>query len=82
MVRETSRTGVYCCPILQAAASFAAEDIWGLLEEYWLDEQTYDFSASELSGISSMDFSRVWFNTLSFNAPTLDGMMLLRSRKG
>jgi hypothetical protein len=34
---------VYSSPILTAAASFAAEDVWGVLEDYWLNEQTYDF---------------------------------------
>jgi SEFIR domain len=33
---------VYCCPVLTTAASFAAEDVWKLLEEYWLHEQAYD----------------------------------------
>ncbi|MEG4214414.1 AAA family ATPase [Microcoleus sp. Pol14C6] len=34
---------VYCCPLLTTAASFAAEDVWSLLEEYWLNDRTYDF---------------------------------------
>ncbi|WP_416668726.1 phosphorylase family protein [Egbenema bharatensis] len=42
-LEKPAEQAVYCCPILQAAVSFAAEDVWELLEEYWLDEQTYDF---------------------------------------
>jgi nucleoside phosphorylase len=33
---------VYCCPLLTIAVSFATEDVWKLLEEYWLHEQAYD----------------------------------------
>jgi SEFIR domain/ATPase family associated with various cellular activities (AAA) len=33
---------VYCVPLMAAAASFAIEDVWGLLEDYWLHEQAYD----------------------------------------
>jgi nucleoside phosphorylase len=34
---------VYCCPLLATAASFAAKDVWELLEEYWLHDKAYDF---------------------------------------
>jgi nucleoside phosphorylase len=34
---------VCCCPLLTAAANFAAEDVWRLLEDYWLDNKAYDF---------------------------------------
>jgi hypothetical protein len=34
---------VYGSPILTAATNFASEDVWSLLEEYWLDDKTYDF---------------------------------------
>ncbi|MBD2100975.1 AAA family ATPase [Leptolyngbya sp. FACHB-261] len=34
---------MYCSPFLAAAANSAPEDIWNLLEEYWLDDKTYDF---------------------------------------
>jgi hypothetical protein len=33
---------VYCVPLLTVAASFASEDVWSLLEEYWLENQAYD----------------------------------------
>ncbi|MBD2124729.1 SEFIR domain-containing protein [Trichocoleus sp. FACHB-262] len=52
---------VYCCPILTAAAKLAAEDVWGLLEEYWLDEQTYDFlSIRVIWNITQWTPARVW----------------------
>jgi SEFIR domain len=34
---------VYCSALLTASTSFAAEDTWDLLEEYWLDDKSYDF---------------------------------------
>jgi hypothetical protein len=51
---------VYCCPLLTAAADFAAERVWGLLEEYWLNEQTYDFlSIRVIRGIGQWIPSKV-----------------------
>ncbi len=52
---------VYCCPFLGAAASFAAEDVWSLLEEYWLNDRTYDFlSIRVLLNIGQWTSERVW----------------------
>jgi len=52
---------VYCCPLLTAAASFAAEDVWILLEEYWLNDRTYDFlSIRVLFNIGQWTPERVW----------------------
>ncbi|MEG4417304.1 AAA family ATPase [Microcoleus sp. LAD1_D5] len=52
---------VYCCPLLTAAASFAAEDVWSLLEEYWLNDRTYDFlSIRVLFNIGQWTPERVW----------------------
>jgi nucleoside phosphorylase len=42
-LEEPVERAVYCRPLLTAAASFAAEDVWILLEEYWLNDRTYDF---------------------------------------
>ncbi len=52
---------VYCSPLLTAAASFAAEDVWGVLEEYWLNAQTYDFlSIRVIWNITQWTPERVW----------------------
>jgi nucleoside phosphorylase len=52
---------VYCCPLLTTAASFAAEDVWSLLEEYWLNDRTYDFlSIRVLLNIGQWTPERVW----------------------
>lgn len=52
---------VYCSPLLTAAASFVAEDVWGLLEEYWLDDKSYDFlSIRVIWNISQWTPERVW----------------------
>ena len=52
---------VYCCPILTAAASFAAEDVWDLLKEYWLNDRTYDFLSIRVIGnINQWTPQRVW----------------------
>lgn len=52
---------VYCSPLLTTAASFAAEDVWGLIEEYWLHEQTYDFlSLRVIWNIGQWTSERVW----------------------
>ena len=32
----------YCCQLLSIATNFASEDVWRLLEDYWLENQTYD----------------------------------------
>lgn len=60
-LEKPSEQAVYCCPILSAAASFAAEDVWGLLEEYWLNEQTYDFLIIRVIwNITQWTPARVW----------------------
>lgn len=52
---------VYCSPLLTAAASFAAEDVWGMLEDYWLNEQTYDFlSIRVIWNVTHWTPERVW----------------------
>jgi hypothetical protein len=33
----------YCLPLLTVAAGFAPDDVWNLLEEYWLHDRAYDF---------------------------------------
>ncbi len=33
----------YCVPVLSTAVLFAAEDVWNLIENCWLDDSTYDF---------------------------------------
>lgn len=52
---------VYCSPLLTTAASFAAEDVWSLLEEYWLNDKIYDFlSIRVIWNISQWTPERVW----------------------
>jgi hypothetical protein len=52
---------VYCSPLLTTAASFAAEDVWSLLEEYWLNDKTYDFlSIRVIWNIGQWTSERVW----------------------
>ncbi|MBW4540405.1 MAG: TIR domain-containing protein [Myxacorys chilensis ATA2-1-KO14] len=60
-LERPTEQSVYCYPILTAAASFAAEDVWGLLEEYWLNEQAYDFLCIRVIwNISQWTSERVW----------------------
>jgi len=33
----------YCLPLLSTAVYFAAEHVWNLIEDYWLDDSAYDF---------------------------------------
>lgn len=52
---------VYCSPLLTTAANFAAEDVWSLLEEYWLNDKTYDFlSIRVIWNIGQWTSERVW----------------------
>jgi len=51
----------YCSLLLATATNFASEDVWNLLEKYWLDNQTYDlFSIKIISNISQWNCQRVW----------------------
>ena len=60
-LEKPAEQAVYCCPLLTTAASFAAEDVWRLLEEYWLNEQTYDFlSIRVIWNITQWTSGRVW----------------------
>jgi len=64
---------VYCCPILTAAASFAAEDVWSLLEEYWLNDRTYDFlSIRVLFNIGQWTPERVWLTQQVIQRSNID----------
>jgi len=59
-LEKAPEQAVYCCPLLTTAASFAADDVWGLLEEYWLHEQTYDlFSIRAIWNIGQWTHKRV-----------------------
>jgi nucleoside phosphorylase len=42
-LEKPAERAVYCSPLLMTATRFAEEDVWGLLEEYWLHNKTYDF---------------------------------------
>jgi len=60
-LEKPAEQAVYCCPLLTAAATCAAEDVWGLLEEYWLNEQAYDFLCIRVIwNISQWTPARVW----------------------
>jgi nucleoside phosphorylase len=64
---------VYCCPLLTAAASFAAEDVWSLLEEYWLNDPTYDFlSIRVLFNIGQWTPERVWLTQQVIQRSNID----------
>lgn len=64
---------VYCCPILTAAASFAAEDVWILLKEYWLNDRTYDFlSIRVLFNIGQWTPERVWLTQQLIQRSNID----------
>jgi len=60
-LEKSAEQAVYCCPFLTTAASFAAEDVWRLLGEYWLNEQTYDLlSIRVIWNISQWTHERIW----------------------
>lgn len=60
-LEKSAERAVYCSPLLTAAASFAAEEVWSLLEEYWLDDQSYDFlSIRVIWNIGQWTPERVW----------------------
>ncbi|MGD2181464.1 SEFIR domain-containing protein [Lusitaniella coriacea] len=60
-LEKPAERAAYCSPFLTKAASFAAEDVWGLLEEYWLHEKTYDFlSIRAIRDISYWTPRKVW----------------------
>lgn len=59
-LEKAPEQAVYCCHLLRTAASFAADDVWGLLEEYWLHEQTYDLlSIQAIWNIGQWTYERV-----------------------
>ncbi|HEY9653758.1 MAG TPA: ATP-binding protein, partial [Coleofasciculaceae cyanobacterium] len=61
-LEKPAEKAVYCSSLLTRATSFASEDVWGLLEEYWLNDATYDFLSIRLIwSISQWTPSRVWF---------------------
>lgn len=52
----------YCLPILTAATSFALDNVWNLIEEYWLNDTAYDaFSMRIISSIQQWNPERVWY---------------------
>ena len=64
---------VYCCPLLTTAASFAAEDVWSLLEEYWLNDKTYDFlSIRAIGNINQWTPKRVWLTQQVIQRSNID----------
>ena len=64
---------VYCSPLLTAAASFAAEDVWSLLEEYWLDDKSYDFlSIRAIWNIGQWTPERVWLTQQVIQRSSID----------
>ena len=60
-LEKPAERAVYCSPLLMAATRFAEEEVWSLLEEYWLHSQTYDFlSIQVIWNISQWTSERVW----------------------
>ncbi|NEQ67917.1 MAG: hypothetical protein F6K21_20920, partial [Symploca sp. SIO2D2] len=41
-LEQPAEKAVYCYSFLMAAANFASDDVWELLEEYWLNDASYD----------------------------------------
>jgi hypothetical protein len=41
-LKKPVEQAIYCRSILSMAVSFASDDVWNLLKEYWLNNQTYD----------------------------------------
>lgn len=51
----------YCLPILIAATNFATDNVWNLIEEYWLNDTTYDaLSMQILLNFQQWNPERVW----------------------
>lgn len=42
-LQKTPEQAAYCVPLLLASANFAADNVWNLIEDYWLDNSAYDF---------------------------------------
>ncbi|EKU98198.1 putative ATPase (AAA+ superfamily) [Leptolyngbya sp. PCC 7375] len=52
---------LYCSPLLTAATSFASDEVWTLLEDYWLDNEIYDaLSTRVVLDISAWTPTRVY----------------------
>lgn len=51
----------YCLPILIAATSFATDNVWNLIEEYWLNDTAYDaLSMQIILNLQQWNPERVW----------------------
>ncbi|MBW4501494.1 MAG: TIR domain-containing protein [Scytonema hyalinum WJT4-NPBG1] len=51
----------YCLSILMAATYFATDDVWNLIEEYWLNDAVYDsLSIRIIQNIQQWNPERVW----------------------
>jgi len=60
-LEKPAEQAVYCSPLLTTAASFASEDVWSLLEEYWVDDKIYDLlSIRVIWNIGQWTPERVW----------------------
>jgi len=60
-IEKPVKQAIYCSPFLTVAANFAPDDVWSLLEEYWLDNKTYDFlSIRVIWNIGQWTPERVW----------------------
>jgi hypothetical protein len=60
-LEKPQEQAVYCVPLLIAAANFAADDVWNLMEEYWLKNAAYDFlSIRIMLNIQQWNPQRVW----------------------
>ena len=72
-LEKSAAQAVYCCPLLTTAASFAAEDVWGLLEEYWLNDQSHDLLSIRLiSNISGWTPERVCLTQQMIRRSSID----------
>ena len=51
----------YCLPILIAATSFATDNVWNFIEEYWLKDNAYDaLSMQIILNLQQWNSERVW----------------------
>ncbi|GJD19076.1 hypothetical protein RIVM261_040320 [Rivularia sp. IAM M-261] len=60
-LKKPPTEAAYCLPILIAATSFASNNVWNLIEEYWLNDIAYDgLSMRIIFNFQQWNSERVW----------------------
>jgi|GEM_PF-629682 len=60
-LEQPPEKAAYCYSFLMTAAHFASKDVWELLEEYWLNDASYDLlSIGVIRNISQWTPERIW----------------------